>query len=1700
MTGLTDEQMGISTPRGLTDSEMGVSAPSGGGLTDAQMGIKPRGLTDAQMGVRPAGLTDAEMGTGPALFRPRNMAEKVVGRNLPTQPESPEIPASLVQPTPQYLSDPRPVKPAAGNFTIPPIQGPPDGREPSTREAYQHDLSNFVLNPSLTPGERKTGMKLIADAHGVTVPTELQTATPETRPYQRTAMDINGAINEIPINAMQAVAPEAIQPLAEHNRAVNMTPGTGYDTAVKSVAKVAPLVALPGAGATIVAGVTGAGAVRGDIAERRARGEKISPEAEAAAATGQGLLDAGMMKVGLGTGEKAAERVAGGVLRKSVAAIPATAAEMAPINVAANTASNVIAKATYDPNRDVMHGTKEALIGAAATAIPLGIAGAVHSTRADHSPTAPPTPESQPPRQPAQPEQSAPVPDVRETPALASEPSREEPGASPEIRPPQVDNSTSGENLPKPDVAPTAVNDAKPDANSVSPPKTEQGFVRMYHGGSEPDGGPRWLSPDLEYAKGYAEKNGGKVYSVDVPEDSPLLTKSFDDTGTDVKAPYNAFNAPPEIAKNLKAVDSGQPSQEAAPPTPEQQIHKMVADELGLKNHNNLTLAEAIRFVELSPDGFYGPRAKELLKQLKPVDQSALPPSEPPATTPDAEPHYGPPPDSTSARKVQMAGDREAMGLSGLDSPARRSWQTALDTAQAQGVPDRAMRIAAEVNETPRSLSDVETAGLVVHATKLKSEHAALTEEIGKATDPADIQTKAAEANRIEQEFDTLSQALRSSGTEKGRALASQKLTLNSDYQLVTVLNRAKTAKGGDLKPAERAQFDTLTKRLEETTTKLAEVEKQSEQQRVSHEAALREARAQASHKKTVADVRREAYGARNRIVNRDAYEKAKKEWLSTSTTGTVIGATAQKLTAAAQIAAYHVEAGARSFGSFSRRMIADLGEDVRPHINDLYKKALAQIGKDEKSAITESLKGKLEKGGEVVGANVQSLARAFVREGVTEREPLIDAVHGELKKIDPKITREQTMDAISGYGDYKKLSRDEIDVQLRDLKGQMQQLGKLRDLEAKIPPKKTGVERREPSQSERNLIKQVNDLKKTLGIQATDPETQLRSTLDGIKTRLKNEIADLNTQITSGVKSVREKSPVPYDAEAQGLRQQRDAVKSQYDQIFGREGLTDAQRIKLASGALDRSIAKLESDLKTGNIYPGKPASKTPVTPELQAKRAQLEQLRNDRQALRAQDTPTIIENRRTELQSQIKALGERIAKGDFSRPARSEPTTSPELERLAYQRDRLRKQINERIQDMKPKSIWSHIAEPFNAARAIMTSMDLSAVFRQGGIIAIAHPARAAKSIAPMLRAFASDQYAHRINNEILNRPNAPLYARSKLYLAKTESAGLGAREEFFMSRWVKKIPGVSGSERAYTTFLNKLRADSFDTMTATLARNGEPTQAEATAVANYINVATGRGGLGSFESAAVGLNTAFFAPRYTVSRFQFLAQPLTGFRYGGGSGRTRVMIAKEYGKYLAGLGVVYALGVAAGGKVEEDPRSSDFGKIRFGNTRLDPLSGLSQTASLGGKLSTGERKTGDATQSLVAPKYGQQDALGVMGRFIRSKLSPAAATTVDVVSRKQFDGTPATPKNVAQNLSIPLSFKDIYNAMQDQGVPRGTALGLLSLFGMGLQTYGSDRLSGLRAEKRQAKDDGQPFINPELKILEHQKKLEQGPKMSR
>jgi hypothetical protein len=258
------------------------------------------------------------------------------------------------------------------------------------------------------------------------------------------------------------------------------------------------------------------------------------------------------------------------------------------------------------------------------------------------------------------------------------------------------------------------------------------------------------------------------------------------------------------------------------------------------------------------------------------------------------------------------------------------------------------------------------------------------------------------------------------------------------------------------------------------------------------------------------------------------------------------------------------------------------------------------------------------------------------------------------------------------------------------------------------------------------------------------------------------------------------------------------------------------------------------------------------------------------------------------------------------------------------------------------------------------------------------------------------------------------------------------------------------VDASERAYVTFLNKLR---FDTFTHEAQKLGPGAKTDdLKSLAKTINILTGRGDLGKFTEASQVLSGLFFAPRFAVSRFQV---PIT---LATGSSASRKLAARSLVSYASTVTAMLALADISGtANVDWDPRSSDFGKARFGKTRIDPWMGLQQPAVLVSRLASTKTRTLN-TREVMGIEAGT-----AIQRFFESKMTPSMRLLLN--RGEGFGGEPAlgespvpkVPRVVFDNF-VPLFLQDLLEAIGEHGAP-GAVAGPIAFFGMGAQTFGTD-----------------------------------------
>ncbi len=1068
--------------------------------------------------------------------------------------------------------------------------------------------------------------------------------------------------------------------------------------------------------------------------------------------------------------------------------------------------------------------------------------------------------------------------------------------------------------------------------------------------------------------------------------------------------------------------------------------------------------------------------------------------------------------DATSIKNAVVDAELGALGLPPAQHGQTVSFQESADEAAAafKADPFVGQSLVRELMVHPRPPTALEDAILLHEQVRVRNNRVKAETDYAEAHARGDTEAAAVARNALDKaikDFEVIADVVTRVGTASALSLGHRRMMMRDDFTLEAMVRRAVTANAG--KPLDSKQKAEI-KRLHAT---IAEKDRQLGLRQAEVERLQAEAMSKATHRDLVAEAKREAKprprkpaegrpsvrsGAKNRIFTlkmADAARARLRENLARLNVNPLDPGILRDLVI---VGAHNIERGIRTFAEWSRTMVEDLGTTIQPHLQAIWDESQIHFTEQRQSRVNDRISKGADRGRSVVEmhAAVRELAKVFIESGITEREKLIDAVHEALQEIDAGITRRETMDAISGYGIRQTLTKDDISVQLRDLGGQMQQIAKLEDMQAGHAPLKTGPERRAPSDEERRLVALVNEMKRRGDYVVNDPAVQLKSTLDSIKTRLRNQIVDLEDQINSRERLVTEITPPPTDVEVESLRERRDVLKEQFDEIFGtaKRELTDEQRVEIAVRSTERSIEEFERRIREGDLFPTRKTAKVPKSVKVDALRARRDALFQELHELREAAKPKrtaeeiALQAYKTRTRNQIADFQERLAQGNFAprTRVRRHIQDDAESQRLRFEKDNAQARYNEALFKYKLKNrnalqkVFGAVGEVANTSRSIITSFDVSAPFRQGIVTFLAHPRIGTRAMRDMFRALRSEKKRHAIDAALRDRPNAALYKSSGLELTE-RGVSLSKMEEAYQSRWADKIPGVGASERAFSTYLNVLRADAFDALVASLGQ-GEVTKVEARLLAHYVNAATGRGTLGRNDSVLAGLATVFFSPRLVISRFQLLlGEPLWRPQWKG-SFRARKLIAKEYGRFLLGAAVVIGLGLMLGADFEKDPRSTNFGKLKFGKTRLDPFGGLLQVITLIARIVTGKRKTlsGDIVNTWGEVPYGQANTAGIIGRFFRSKLSPAAGAALNAVTGTDYIGKAVTPTSIASNLTVPMSFREIKEAMQAEGATKGAALGILNLLGMGLSSYDHPKIRALQALRAGDKAEVQRILD--------------------
>lgn len=301
--------------------------------------------------------------------------------------------------------------------------------------------------------------------------------------------------------------------------------------------------------------------------------------------------------------------------------------------------------------------------------------------------------------------------------------------------------------------------------------------------------------------------------------------------------------------------------------------------------------------------------------------------------------------------------------------------------------------------------------------------------------------------------------------------------------------------------------------------------------------------------------------------------------------------------------------------------------------------------------------------------------------------------------------------------------------------------------------------------------------------------------------------------------------------------------------------------------------------------------------------------------------------------------------------------------------------------------------------------------------------------------------------LNAYIVGHPDYKFAKNGKLGMTHLGDK-LNAREEAIQSSLLEHFPGlgkiVTASNRAFGGFLNDLRFNRFVDLLNAARLHGEDISIGSKAVkdiAQAVNDFTGRGQLGEndrYASAQALANNVFFAPRKMVATMNMF-NPV---RYidPNISPTARIAATRQLLGSLIATYSILQLAQMAGAKVDLDPRSQDFTKIKLGKTDFNITGGNSTYIKTLAQLATNTKITSGGRTRTLGKGYAAETRLDLAINFMRGKLSPSASVIVDALKEKDLGGHKFSIENEAYNKFVPIftkSFIDLVRNDHDNGL---------------------------------------------------------------
>ncbi len=490
-------------------------------------------------------------------------------------------------------------------------------------------------------------------------------------------------------------------------------------------------------------------------------------------------------------------------------------------------------------------------------------------------------------------------------------------------------------------------------------------------------------------------------------------------------------------------------------------------------------------------------------------------------------------------------------------------------------------------------------------------------------------------------------------GSLSGTSLQFLRTIIDRNFNVVADKRFLESKTGARLSPEQEKQFEEIKKRADDLTNEILDLREKllKNEKQDAINAIKNDLEPKKTNKQGIKEEFKDKIAAR-KARKKELIDGLRKDYFQVLNDFTSVGKmfVDKRLVELCKL----VLEDAADYASFSAEMVKEFGKDIKDSLPKLYKEA---GGKEE--AVLPSINAKNE-----LEISEQTL-RNLVAEGFDTPEKLTEKLYDLISPDLPTVTKEQIEVAYSRYGKETKENKDTIGKKLREIKQTKKLMLALDDLLKGNLPKRSGMRREPLTPEQRKLLQEVRARTKDLPLSVEESNKLYASALDTAKRRMQNRIDDLRDQIDTKTKRLRAKNVLELDADGKELEAKLKEVQQEFNDTFGKNELTNEQKVDRVLKSLEESIKK-EEEFNSNPTWSSELPKEPTTSAEIEIRRKKLADLKEEYAKLKESSGLAQAEReiaKAKSLESAVKKQEELLSSGAFTSKVKGQEVTSAEI-----------------------------------------------------------------------------------------------------------------------------------------------------------------------------------------------------------------------------------------------------------------------------------------------------------------------------------------------------------------------------------------------------------------------------------------------------